>query len=264
MRFYRIAVLATESRMDLATFRYYTRWHAAANDRRYRAPADPWRLVRVAPGDVDSYTGALPLNWGLGRVHGGDWDAEANRSVIRDSSLYRGLRERFVDGLAWADTAHYEHVAERFDDQDRVRGYDSLDAFRETRLAYLDDLYERIATEGYRANAAAADESGTVAAEDGHEPADGANAFETAYASKLEPLVVIDRHGAVVWTEGYHRFAIADVLGLDAVPVQVLCRHERWQCVREAVATEGVESVELPAGVDANHPDLVDVRDADS
>lgn len=247
--------------MDLETFRCYTRWHAAANARRYRAPADPWRLVRVHPADVESYTGALPLNYGLGRVRGGDWDVESERSTIRDTSLYRGLRERFVDGLAWADTAHYEHVAERFADGDRVRGYETLDAFRETRLAYLDELYESIATDGYRANAAVADESGAAAAETGHEPADAANAFETAYASKLEPLVVVARDGEVVWTEGYHRFAIADVLGLDAIPVQVVCRHERWQRVRDAVATESIESVALPAGVDPNHPDLVDVRD---
>jgi hypothetical protein len=255
--------------MDLESFWRYTRSHAAANDRRYRAPAAPRRLVHVDPGDVESYTGALPLNWGLGRVRGGDWDAPENRSAIRENSLYRGLRDRFVDGVAWADTAHYEHVADQFDEGAAVRGYDSLDAFRETRLAYLDDLYESIATDGYRANATAAvnddPEAGHVPADDdpeaGHVPADGDNAFETAYASKLEPLVVVGRDGEVVWTEGYHRFAIADVLDLDAIPVQVCCRHERWQRVRDAVATAGVESVTLPDGVDANHPDIADVRE---
>jgi hypothetical protein len=244
--------------MDLETFRYYSRWHAAANERRYRAPADPRRLVRVDPGDVESNTGVLPLNWGLGRVRGGDWDGPEHRSAIRDNSLYRGLRERFVDGLAWPDTAHYEHIAERFDEEDAVRGYDSLDAFRAVRLSSLDDLHESIATDGYRANVAAADGDDP---EDGHEPADDANAFETAYASKLEPLVVVARDGEIVWTEGYHRFTIADVLELDEIPVQVICRHERWQRVRDAVATDGIQSVTLPDDVDARHPDLVDVGD---
>ncbi|MFC6954065.1 hypothetical protein [Halorubellus litoreus] len=261
--------------MDLDTFRYYTRWHHAANRRRYRAPADPWRLVHVDPADVDAYTGALPLNYGLGRVRGGDWDRDAERDPVRETPNYRGLRERFVDGRAWEDTTLYEYIAEQFEDREHVRGYDSLDAFRETRLHYLDDLHESIATDGYRANAHAAgeaasvdddaapgdDDAGPVDAAAGHDPADADNAFETAYASKLEPLVVLARDGDVVWTEGYHRFGIADLLDLDAVPVQVLCRHEDWQRVRDAVAREGLDAVDLPAGVDATHPDLVDVRD---
>jgi len=244
--------------MDLDAFWDDTRWHDAANRRRYRAPADPRRLVRVDPGRVTDYTGALPLTHGLGRVRGGDWDADENRSPVRETDTYRGLRQRFEEGRDWADTALYAQAVDRFDDQPHVRGYETLEAFRDTRLAYLDDLYESIATDGYRANVTAADGDDPAG---GHEPADDGNPFETAYASKLEPLVVLARDGEVVWTEGYHRFAIADLLGLDGVPVQVLCRHERWQRVRDAVATQGVESVTLPEGVDANHPDLVDVRD---
>lgn len=252
--------------MDLDTFRYYTRWHHTANRRRYRAPPDPWRLVRVAPGDVDAYTGALPLTHGLGRVRGGDWDRDENRSALRATDTYRGLRQRFEDGRAWEDTALYEQAADRLADQPHVRGYDSLDAFRETRLPYLDDLHESIATDGYRANAhapadAPTDDTTAARPERGHDPADPDNPFETAYASKLEPLVVVDRDGDVVWTEGYHRFAIADLVGVDAVPVQVLCRHVDWQRVRDAVARDGVDAVDLPAGVDATHPDLADVVD---
>lgn len=248
--------------MDLDTFRYYTRWHHAANRRRYRAPADPWRLVRVDPGTVDAYTGAVPLNYGLGRVRGGDWERD-DRNDVRDTALYRGLRQRFVDGRAWEDTAFHEHVAAQFDEHDAVRGYDSLDAFRETRLAYVDALHDAIATDGYRANAAASDADHTTEPTGtGHDPADPDNPFETAYASKLEPLVVLDRSGDVVWTEGYHRFAIADLLDVDAVPVQVLARHERWQRTRDAVARDGLDAADLPAGVDATHPDLDDVVDA--
>lgn len=258
--------------MDLDTFRYYTRWHDHANRRRYHAPADPWRLVRVDPADVDAYTGALPLTHGLGRVRAGDWD----RSPIRETDTYRGLRQRFVDGRDWTDTALYEQAADRLESRPHVRGYDSLDAFRETRLPYLDDLHESIATDGYRANAHAAtddptdeavtdhaptDDPDPARSERGHDPADADNPFETAYASKLEPLVVVDRDGDVVWTEGYHRFSIADLLDVDAVPVQVLARHADWQRVRDAVARDGVDAADLPAGVDATHPDLADVVD---
>jgi|AntDeeMinimDraft_5_1070356.scaffolds.fasta_scaffold00267_23 hypothetical protein len=248
--------------MDLDTFWYYTRWHDAANHRRYRTPADPRRLVDVTPAAVEWNTNALPLNYGLGRVRGGDWDVDQHRTSIRDTDTYRGLRQRFEDGLAWEDTALYEQIVDRFEDREQVRGYESLDAFRETRLAYLDDLHASIATDGYRANARAAGGDGD--SKDGHEPADADNRFETAYASKLEPLVVVARDGEVVWTEGYHRFTIADVLDLDAIPVQVLCRHERWQRVRDAVARDGIQATELPDGVDTTHPDLADVVDVRS
>ena len=246
--------------MDLETFRYYSGWHDAANHRRYHAPADPTRLVRVDPGGVEHYTNALPLTYGLGRVRGGDWDADQNRRPLRETDTYRGLVQRFEDGCDWVETALYAQAVDRFDDQPHVRGYERTEAFRETRLPYLDDLYEPIATDGYRANVTAADGDDR---EDGHAPADAGNPSETACANRLEPLVVVARDGEVVWTEGYHRFAIADLFDLDAIPVQVLARHERWQCVRDAVARDGVDAADLPAGVDAIHPDLVDVCDTD-
>ncbi|WP_227133298.1 hypothetical protein [Halorubellus salinus] len=245
--------------MDLDTFWYYTRWHHAANRRRYRAPATPRRLVDADPSDVEHYTNALPLTHGLGRVRGGDWDADQNRTPLRETDTYRGLRERFEDGRDWVDTALYAQAVDRFDDQPHVRGYESIEAFRETRLPYLDDLHDAIATEGYRANAAAAE--ATDDREAGHVPADADNPFETAYANRLEPLVVVARDGEFVWIEGYHRFAVADLLDLDAIPVQVLARHERWQRVRDAVARDGVDAADLPAGVAATHPDLADVVD---
>jgi len=125
------------------------------------------------------------------------------------------------------------------------RGYDSLDAFREHRLSFLDHLYERIDSEGYRPNAEA-----------GHEnPAAGENAFEDAYAHHLEPLIAIGREGEIIWAEGYHRMAIAAIQGLDAIPVQVLCRHTRWQRIRDSIAGAGGS---LPGELAEyrEHPDL--------
>lgn len=62
--------------MDLDRFDSYTRWHEAVNERTYRAPADPWRLLPVDPTAVTRSTNELRLDLGLGRVQGGDWDRE--------------------------------------------------------------------------------------------------------------------------------------------------------------------------------------------
>lgn len=235
--------------MDLETFRYYTEWHDHVNRDRYEAPAEPWRLVRVDPGSVRHWTGALPLNWGLGRVKGGDWDAGENRRPMSETRIFPSVRQRFAEGADWEETDLYAAAEERFSDGDEFRGYGSLDAFREKRLAYVDDLYASIRDEGYRPNA-----------EVGHEMADEDNAFEAAYANHLEPLVVITRDGEVVWTEGYHRFSIAAVLGVESVPVNVLCRHERWQRTRDRAAGLPSEEWEVELGVDPDHPDLADLR----
>lgn len=253
--------------MTLERFWYYTRWTAAANERAYAAPADPGRLVAVSPADVESSTGELSLLWGLGRIQGGDWDRDEHRESIRENRVYRGLEQRFVDGAAWEDTDLYAGVAERFETQDAVRGYESLAEFRDVRLSYLDDLYAAVRDEGYRPNAAVAgSKSGGEIPDSGHEPADATNEFEAAYANHLEPLVAIGRDGELIWTEGYHRFTIADLLDVDTIPVSVLCRHPDWQQVRDDVHREAtgerpIDPGRLPDDLrqSAGHPDLGDL-----
>lgn len=238
--------------MDLGRFRYYTAWHHVANRRRYDAPADPWKLLRVTPGGVEYYTSEVALNWGLGRVEGGDWDREANLKRLDETVVYRGLVQRFEADRNWEETALYERAAEAFAERGSFRGYDSLAAFRDVRCAYLDDLYRSIAEDGYRPNEAA-----------GHEKPAEDNAFEGAYANHLEPLVVVGREGGIYWAEGYHRLVLAAILGVEAIPVYALCRHVRWQRVRDRVADASggdLAADGLPDGADLDHLDLRDVR----
>jgi len=108
-----------------------------------------------------------------------------------------------------------------------VRGYESPSEYVRVRCAYLDNLFKSIRDDGYRSNAAAY-----------HEMATEDNKFEDAYANHLDPLVAISRTGEIYWLEGYHRFAIASILELEEIPVYVLCRHEEWQRVRDALSTE--------------------------
>ncbi len=226
-----------------------TEWHKAANELTYAAPADPRRLVRVDPASVERFTGSLRLDVGLGRVQDGDWDRPERCDRIRETAIYRGLVQRFVDGADWQETALYEQAQRRLDDAGSVRGYGDIETFRATRCAYLDDLYESIRTDGYRPNADATHDN----------PSADENPYEDAYAHKLEPLVAIGRTGQTLWTEGYHRFAIADILDVDAIPVQVLCRHDEWQRVRDDVAESSFDRLRTEFEVDADHPDLRDV-----
>jgi hypothetical protein len=234
--------------MDLDQFRYYTAWHQFVNERDYDVPTRPWKLLSVDPSEVEWYHPGIRLNWGLGRVEAGEWDCEENRALVRETTTYRGLEQRFEEGRDWKDTALFRRVAEQFESRESVRGYDSLAAFRDVRCAYLDDLLEAIDSEGYRPNADAT-----------HETADADNAFEDAYANHLEPLVAIGRDGEIHWLEGYHRFAIASILRLEEVPVYVLLRHAEWQRIRDRLhATESSNRApDLERHRD--HPDVQDV-----
>ncbi|TKX63490.1 hypothetical protein EXE48_00440 [Halorubrum sp. ASP1] len=231
--------------MDLDRLRYYTRWHAFANERRYRAPADPWVVIRVDPTDLRDHNQRLRLDRGIGRVEGGSWDIDGRES-LRETAVYRSIRRRYEDGDPWEETPLYRRAEERFEAGERVRGYESADEYRRVRLAYLDDLIRSIEAEGYRPNAEAE-----------HEPASAENDFENAYVHRLEPVVAIGRNGEVQLCEGFHRAAVASVLEIDEMPVNVLCRHEEWQEVRDRIASDSSAAQDREPPIDPrDHPDL--------
>lgn len=234
--------------MDLHRFRYYTEWHQFSNKKEYDAPADPWKLLRVTPANVEHYSSEIGLNWGLGRVEAGDWDREENRNRLSETAIYRGLKQRFEDGDDWEETALYQRAKSQFESGGTARGYESLEEYREIRCEYIDDLFRSIERDGYRPNEAAT-----------HDGAAHDNPYEDAYAHHLEPLVVVGRSGEIYWAEGYHRLVIASILDVDEIPVYVLCRHEKWQRVRDRIHDTPV--LELPSELEAhlNHPDVRDV-----
>jgi hypothetical protein len=229
-------------------FNHRTAWHGVAAERAFDAPADPRRLVEVDPARIRRWNNEVDLHWGLGRVQAGNWDANEHCEPVRELVNYRGLRQRFEEGRDWDDTALYEAAASAFAAGESFRGYDSLAEFEAERLSYLDALHASIREEGYRPNRDAT-----------HDPASDGNDFEDAYVHHFEVLVVVRRDGEVCLTEGVHRFAIADLLGLDALPVEVLCRHADWQATRDKIAATPPSERRDVAGDHADHPDLRDV-----
>ena len=228
--------------MVLDSFRYYTEWHEFCNRERYAAPADPWEVVRGDPATVEHFT-TVSLRWGLGRVRGGEWDDPENCRKLADTKLYDGLVQRFDEGAEWEETAYLDWAREQFDEQETFRGCADVEEFKARRCAGLDGVVEDIRTEGYRPNYETTYDS----------PED------IEYIGELEPLVLVGRSGELIWTEGYHRLILAQILALDEIPVYVLRRHERWQSIRDEIRTtpNGELRPELREYVD--HPDVQDV-----
>jgi hypothetical protein len=228
--------------VSLDYFRYYTRWNHLANRRRYDAPADPWRVVRVDPSEVDHYV-TVSLKWGLGRIRGGDWDRPGECERLHETVTATGLRQRFEGGRAWEDTEYYEWARDRFEAGEEVRGYESIEAFRDERLAVIDDLYESIRRDGYRPNYERMYDGPT----------------EAERIGDLEPFAVVGRSGGIRWNEGYHRLILSSILGVEEIPVYVVRRHEAWQRKRDEMNGRSVSELPPELREYADHPDVQDV-----
>lgn len=221
-----------------------------------RAAPDPGRIITVDPEAV-SYVLAPRFDDTLPRagtyVRDGDWDRRVapkplvfvasyedgfdDRSLVPydDYLFYQSCVRHFKEGVPWADTEFYQWL---LDNRDRnVSRYETRDTIQ-NRLAFLDDLYERIESTGYKTQA----ELGT-----------------SRYPVN-EVLIDVGRDGRLILDNGRHRLTIAKVLGLEGVPVRVFVRHAKWQRLRHAVYTDGLEVLEGCPLVNSNHPDLGDVR----
>lgn len=234
----------------------YRTWHHCG--REYAAPIDPFGIRWLVPGaithvltEADRLALADGRPDGIQSVDDGDWDREAVR--FAETQLYEALREHFADGTPWEETGYAEAV-ERANRVRREAGRDPRheladDTDRNVRYAYLDELYDRIATEGYRSAAELRADEGSSA---GFWSGDGTETQPPDDAplppAKREIRVAVGRDGRFILESGHHRLAIARLLGLGTIPVHILRRHERWQARRDRVVLTGVD--------DGDHPDL--------
>jgi len=223
----------------------YARAHAATTELRarlrYDAPADPYRMIRVDPTEIEHVvTFSVPKFRAAGSVVGGDWDRSETR--FTDLDVYRAYERHFEDGVPWAETAFYERVLREIDEGREPWDCRTREEFR-ARCERLDRLYETIASEGYHTQA----ELMRTEAED---PIKEQNRLPTERL-KDEITVDIGRDGELLFEDGRNRLSIVKLLGLEDVPVRVLRRHTAWQGIRDAYV-RGESAAERYCG----HPDL--------
>lgn len=204
---------------------------------RYDAPAHPYKVITVDTSEIEQFNKAINTNRGLGIVKGGDWDSPENCRSIRSTTHYRGLKQRFQEGYEWEDTVYYQQRKHSITEAD-------ID-----RLKYVEQLYRDIRDNGYRPNHEAGHDAPDI---DGRQ-----SRFQHLHS--LEPLLLISRDGELYLSEGFHRLAIAKLVGVDEIPVHILGRHKKWQKNREKIHQTGgdVRAADLEQHVD--HPDLRDV-----
>lgn len=193
---------------------------------KYRAPADPYKLIRINPNGINYRSNITKRTRGLGQVIGGDWDTERNLKSIDDNPTHKGIRERYEEGRPWEETAYWDYAQKRGDSA-------------ETRCEYVDELYTSIKQNGY-----------LTKEERGSRPPS-----KHSFSDNFEIEVHIGRDGEIIINDGHHRCAIARVLNLHP-PAHVICRHKQWQELRDDVYSNGLceNRREL-----RDHPDLQDI-----
>lgn len=219
----------------------------------YDHPPDPFAVLSVDPDAIREFTGRpYPPYHGkveqLGSVREGDWDLIDDPPIVDDAyreryDLYRG--ERFSESVFYRSlAAHFDRDVDWTDTPfvrrclalaaDGTQSWRSMDDRADIleRCARIDDLYERIRTDGYRSQR------------------------ELGVRSILrvtdEVVVDVGRRGSLLFVNGRHRLAIAKLLDLGSIPVGVLVRHADWMARRDRFA----RSDSVPA-----HPDLLDLTD---
>jgi len=227
---------------------------------------DPETVFWIAPHRIEWHTNYAPggertppkdrvfdNQKDKGRVLGGSWDLSDYRFTELDVAC--AMRERIQSGAPWESTALHARLSEEL----RARGHTSWH-IRSTddlaaHFAHVDQVIASVRAHGYRANheiALPGEEKGV----------DGDPRFSS------EITVNIGRDGQYLFQDGRHRLAVAQLLGVESVPVKVLVRHRQWVEFRQFIR-DLADNVSTPSHAgelyqSPLHPDLQDIPHAHS
>jgi hypothetical protein len=177
---------------------------------RYRAfrTALPWTQVHfVSPSELTLATQKRFRSYSSSTsVLGGEWD-RAGTLQFDDLATTRSIRKRMGQGAPWSDTDIYDHLRHRMREGEPSWGCTS-DERISAHLGQIDRLYSSIVENGYRPR-------GT----DGH---------GLGYNVTNEVSVAIGAAGGLIFADGRHRLAIAKLLDIEQIPVQIAVVHREW------------------------------------
>ena len=189
---------------------------------------DPYKYIYVDPSEIE-YTTSEIFSKRRGWVVDGPWDLNGDRYM--DRTFASAIEQRFVEGLDWEETV----LADKYEGQKFER-----------RCNAIDRLYRNIRENGYKSQRQLLKENPEAA---------WGSLNDAMHPLVNEIAVDIGRDGELLWNIcGQHRLAIAKILDIDRIPVQVFRRHAKWQELRNVSR----ERKCLPESI-RDHPDLQDV-----
>jgi hypothetical protein len=125
---------------------------------------------------------------------GGDWDIE-RRYPLTDAVKHRAIVQRYRDGRRWEETDLFADTYARRIANEPIRGCATMSELLEQYYTRVDGLFADLKRNGFRED-------------------------------HPLPKLLIGRHGEVfIGNQGNHRLAMAQVIGLDRIAGEVICRH---------------------------------------
>ncbi|WP_241431443.1 hypothetical protein [Natronobacterium lacisalsi] len=199
----------------------------------YNALADPFELIEIDPNNITMANREIDKYLASGAIRGGNWDRQTQ--PYERSLKYRSVEQRFCHEKEWEETDIHDELCRRIETEGEADGCYSISDL-ERRYERIDQLYKSIKEHGY-------------------DPSQNYDGADTRIETSLDQICVsIGRDGELIFCGGgNHRFSIAKILDLDAIPVRVVVRHRKWQRKREKIANGAHE-------IDATvHPDFQDI-----
>lgn len=150
-------------------------------------------------------------DWGQGESttwmtrKGGDWDN--CRLPVEELLIFRGIQERFVEGMDWQDTSYFHTHLNRIQLYGESMGLQT-EAELIDKCRSISQLYDNIQVEGYKSQ----------------------SDLGNNWRPHKEIIVNVGRDGEILFNgQGRHRLAITKVLDLDEIAVSILVMHDDYQ-----------------------------------
>ena len=217
------------------------KWEWKKQSKKRDSALDVHKIVWINPITVKyaSLTEFDPWRY-RGAVIDGDWDHLEKQ--FEDMDVYLAFKERFTEGKTWEDTSFYQLILNAINNGHFVWNCRNEDDLKR-RCEKLDSLLQRIHCTGYKT------QNEIVAAKKNGE----------SVRIEEEICVNVGRNGNLIFNDGAHRLAIAKVLEIDRIPVEITVRHPEWMQFRKQIlhfADEGYDGITL---LPFTHPDLQDI-----
>lgn len=126
----------------------------------------------------------------------GDWDLE-RRYPLSEAVKHRSIVQRYAEGKKWEETDLFTQVyCRRFENGEMVRGEATLEALVSQYYSRVDGMFKDLKRKGFRSKCAL-------------------------------PKLLVGRDGEIfIGNQGNHRLAMAQVIGLEKIAGEVICRHK--------------------------------------
>ncbi len=213
------------------------------HNRNYASDINPYDVIYVDPSKVTLSMTSFdhPNRRIAGKVMHGDWDLDVSEFLEMDGDIHfdvlRSFKKRFEEESAWEETDFYNKLL-NYIEQGQTKWGCENEKDVERRCSYLDNLYNSIATKGYKTQ----DEIGS-------------RRLKVYKIINGEIAINIGRDGELIFYDGRNRLAISKIIGLNRVPVVVLVRHKQWQDTRDQIMKRAINGKRIPEKY-KYHPDM--------